>query len=59
MGKNVTQRRKTSPSVRYLLLDGYDGWDLGPEAGVLDGSDGLLWVAVYVHVQHEPAERRT
>ena len=38
------------------LVDGDLGGDLRPEAGVLDGRDLLLGVAVHVHVQHHAAE---
>ena len=41
-----------------LLFDGELLGDFGPEAGVFHRSDGLLRVAIHVHVKQQPAKRR-
>ena len=41
-----------------LLFDGDDGGYFWPEPCIFDRRDRLLWVSVYMHVQHEAAEGR-
>lgn len=40
----------------YQLFNGDGGGDLSPEAGELDRRHQLLWVSVYVSVEHEATE---